>query len=46
MRASVERRRAEEQKKQARREELFGMIGAGLFGLMVGGMFLLYSIIY
>lgn len=46
MRASVERRRAEEARKQERRADILGMIGAGLFGLMVGGIFLLYSIIY
>ena len=46
MRASVERRRAEEQKKQARREELLGMLGAGLTGLALGLPFIIYSFIY
>ena len=46
MRASVERRRAEEQRKQARREELKGLLGAGLCGLALGLPFALYFIIY
>ena len=46
MRASVERRRAEEARKQARREELIGMLGAGLTGLAFGLPFIIYSFIY
>ena len=46
MRASVERRRAEEQRKQARREELEGLLGAGLTGLALGLPFFIYSLIY
>ena len=46
MRASVERRRAEEQRKQARREELKGMIGAGLAGLALALPFVIYIYIY
>ena len=46
MRASVERRRKAEAEKQARREELKGMIGAGLAGLALALPFALYIIIY
>ena len=42
MRASVERRRQE----QARREELKGLLGAGLCGLALALPFVLYIIIY
>ena len=42
MRASVERRRQE----QARREELKGLLGAGLCGLTMALPFVLYIIIY
>ena len=42
MRASVERRRAE----QARRKEIEGIIGAGLAGLALALPFALYIIIY
>ncbi len=46
MRASVERRRAEAQKKQARREELGGILGAILCGVALGLPFVIYSLIY
>ena len=46
MRASVERRRQEQARKQARRDELLGMLGAGLTGLALGLPFALYFIIY
>ena len=46
MRASVERRRKAEAEKQARREELKGLFGAGLCGLALGLQFALYFIIY
>ena len=46
MRASVEKRKQAEAEKQERRAELLGMLYAGLFGLMIGGIFWLYTIIY
>ena len=46
MRASVERRRKAEAEKQARREELIGMLGAGLAGLALGLPVIIYSLIY
>ena len=46
MRASVERRRQEQARKQARQEELLGMLGAGLTGLALGLPFIIYSLIY
>lgn len=46
MGASVERRRAEQARKQARRKELEGIIRAGLAGLALALPFALYIIIY
>ena len=46
MRASVERRRQEQARKQARREELKGLLGAGLCGLALALPFIIYSFIY
>ena len=46
MRASVERRRQEQARKQARRGELIGMLGAGLAGLALGLPFIIYSFIH
>ena len=46
MRASVERRRAEEARKQARREEIGGILGAILAGLAMARPFVIYTIIY
>ena len=46
MRASVERRRQEQARKQARREEFLGILGAGLTGLAFGLPFIIYSLIY
>lgn len=46
MRASVERRRQEQARKQARREELKGMVIAGLAGLALALPFAIYFIIY
>lgn len=46
MRASVERRRQEQAHKQARREEIKGMIGAGLTGLALALPFIIYIFIY
>lgn len=46
MRASVERRRAEEARKQARREELGGILGAILAGVAMALPFVIYSFIY
>ena len=46
MRASVERIRQEQARKQARREELLGMLGAGLTGLAFGLPFIIYLFIY
>lgn len=46
MRASVERRRQEQARKQARREELKGLLGAGLCGLDLGLPFIIYLFIY
>ena len=46
MRASVERIRQEQARKQSRLEELLGMLGAGLTGLAFGLPFIIYSFIY
>lgn len=46
MRASVERRRAEEARKQARREELGGILGAILAGLAMVAPFIIYIYVY
>lgn len=46
MRASVERRRKAEAEKQARREELKGLLGAGLCGLALALPFVIYIFIY
>lgn len=46
MRASVERRRAEEARKQARREEIGGILGAILAGLAMILPFIIYTFIY
>ena len=46
MRASVERRRQEQARKQARREELEGLLGAGLCGLALALPFVIYIFIY
>lgn len=46
MRASVERRRAEEARKQAKREELGGMFGAFLAGVAMALPFVIYIFIY